>query len=96
MIGQESGVTNGLATVVSTSGRGLGPEEYADMVIDKIIAISPTAHPTIRQQAEAFRGQIKSILVKAFANAQRSERTTLYNMFKNQGHEDMANIIKGL
>ena len=46
--------------------------------------------------AEAFKEQLEAILVRAFKQAQMSERTTLYNLFKNQGHEDMAEIIKRL
>lgn len=96
MISETAGTTIGSVNVVATQGRGMNPEELADITVNKIMRISDTSHPVIKQQAEVFREQLRALLVRQFAMAQRSERTTLYNMFMNQGHEDMAEIIKRL
>ena len=96
MISETAGTTVGSVNVVATQGRGMNPEELADITVNKIMSISDTSHPVIKQQAEVFREQLRALLVRQFAMAQRSERTTLYNMFMNQGHEDMAEIIKRL
>jgi 1-acyl-sn-glycerol-3-phosphate acyltransferase len=95
-LSENAGTQTGFATVVATEGRGLNPKELSDLTIAKVIRISSTANPVIKQQAEAFKEQLEAILVRAFKQAQMSERTTLYNLFKNQGHEDMAEIIKRL
>ncbi len=95
-LSERAGTQTGFAKVVATEGRGLNPKELTDLTIGKIIRISDTANPVIKQQAEVFRDQLEAILMRAFRQAQMSERTTLYNLFKNQGHEDMAEIIKRL
>jgi hypothetical protein len=96
MMSETAGTKIGSVNVVATQGRGLNPEEFADLTVDKIMKISDGAHPVIKQQAEVFKERLRALLVRQFAMAQRSERTTLYNMFMNQGHEDMAEIIKRL
>ncbi len=93
---ETAGTSIGSVSVVATQGRGMNPEELADMTVKKIVNISDSSHPVIKQQAEVFREQLRTLLARQFAMAQRSERTTLYNMFMNQGHEDMAEIIKRL
>lgn len=95
-ISETSATTVGMATVVATSNRGLNPEELAGLAVEKIMRISSEADPIIRMQAEAFRERLRTLLVRYFEQAQKSERTTLYNLFKSQGHEDMAQIIKRL
>lgn len=82
--------------IVATQGRGHTPEEFAEMTIDRIISIGKDANPVIRQQAIAYRDNIKSVLEEAFGRAMNSERTTLYNLLSKQGHGDMADIIKGI
>ena len=93
---ETAGTSSGFVNVVATQGRGLNPEELADMTVEKIVRISDESHPVIKQQAEVFKERLRALLTRQFAMAQRSERTTLYNMFRNQGHEDMAEIIKRL
>jgi hypothetical protein len=96
MMSEIVGTGTGTVKVVATEGRGHTPEELAGLALDKIMYVSKGADPIIRQQAEAFKESIRSILTYHLAKAQQSERTTLYNLFRNQGHKDMAEIIKRL
>ncbi len=95
-ISETSDTLVGTPTIVATSNRGLNPEELAGLAVEKIMHISSGADPIIRMQAEAFKERLRVLLVGYFEQAQKSERTTLYNLFKSQGHEDMAQIIKRL
>jgi|TARA_R100000455_G_C6271557_1_gene127835 hypothetical protein len=95
-ISETSDTLVGTPTIVATSNRGLNPEELAGLAVEKIMRISADADPIIRMQAEAFKERLRALLVGYFKQAQKSERTTLYNLFKSQGHEDMAQIIKRL
>jgi|TARA_R110000803_G_scaffold182993_1_gene245354 hypothetical protein len=95
-ISEVSGTSVGVANVVTTNGRGLNPNELANLTVNKIIRISESANPIIRQQAEVYKENLMAILVRSFVQAQKSERTTLYNLLKSQGHKDMAEIIKRL
>ena len=93
---EQAGTSVGTVKVVATEGRGHTPEELADLAVDRIMSVSKDAHPTIRQQAETFKESIRTLIAYYIRKGQQSERTTLYNLFRNQGHEDMAEIIKRL
>tara|TARA_R100000963_G_C4638163_1_gene101998 strand:- start:447 stop:737 length:291 start_codon:yes stop_codon:yes gene_type:complete len=82
--------------VQTTSGRGHTVGELANNAVAKIINISDTADPVLKQQAEAFREKMFYVIVHALEQAVKSDRTTLYNEFKKQGHDDMAEILRKL
>ena len=65
-------------------------------VTKKICEVSADAAPHIRQQAEAFQNYIYTIVLYGIKNAITSDRTTMVNLLNNQGHNDMAKIIKEL
>jgi len=80
--------------VHTTSGRGHTPEELADMALDKIMYVSKDANPLIRDQAQAFKGYIRQILVKYLKQAVTSDRTTLANKLRQAGHSDLIKILE--
>ena len=82
--------------VQTTENRGHTPEELASNAVQKIISIADTADPVLKQQAEAFRERMFHVIVHTLNQAVKSDRTTLYNEFKNQGHEDVAEILRKL
>ena len=86
----------GTFEVQTTQERGHTPEELAINALQKIISISDTADPVIKQQAEAFRERMFYVIVHTLNQAVKSDRTTLYNEFKKQGHEDVAEILRKL
>ena len=82
--------------VQTTEGRGHTVEELANNAVAKIISISETADPVIKQQAEAFRERMFYVIVHTLEQAVKSVRTTLYNLFKQQGHDDVAELLRRL
>lgn len=86
----------GSVNVETTEKRGFTAEEIAQSAIRRIISISETADPVLRQQAEAFRERTFQILVAAIKQGIQSDRTSLYNMLSDQGHKDMAEILRTL
>jgi hypothetical protein len=86
----------GQVKVQTTSNRGFTSEEIALNAVDKIISISETAQPEIKAQAEAFKERMYWVIVSACDQAIKSDRTTLYNLFKSNGHADMAEILRTL
>lgn len=82
--------------VRTTQERGFTVEEIAEDLLNKLIFISSEAHPVIRDQAEAFRNQIRPVIIHYMKQAVRSDRTTLAADFSKQGHHDMAEIIRRL
>lgn len=81
-------------TVLTTSGRGFTPEEIAERALDKIIYVGSYTHPAIRDQAEAFRENIRKVLVFYMYEAIRSNNTTLANRLNDAGHPELTPILK--
>ncbi len=78
---------------MATEGRGFTPEEIAERAIDKIIYIGSQTHPAIRDQAEAFRENIKQVLIYYLHEAVRSHNVTLVNKFQKAGHPELIPIL---
>jgi hypothetical protein len=92
----EVSATPGSVNVQTTEGRGMNSEEIAANAVAKIISISDTADPIIKAQAEAFRDRMYWVIVAACDQSIKSDRTTLFNLFKTNGHGDMAEILRTL
>jgi len=88
------GALLGQITAVAVSGRGFTPEEVAEMALDKIIYIGENSHPALRDQAEAFRGQIRTVLVKYMKQAVTSHNTTLANRLRDAGHPELIKLLE--
>lgn len=86
----------GLFYVKTTNERGFTPEEITEDLLTKLIFISTESHPAIRDQAIAFRDQIRPVIIHYMKQAIKSDRTTLAAEFSKQGHHDMAEIIRRL
>ena len=82
--------------VFTTNNRGHSPEEMAEMAMNKIMVVSEEAPPVIRDQAIAHRDKLKEILIFYMNRMAQSERTTIWAEMRNQGHEDLAEIIRRL
>ena len=85
-----------VVSVFTTTGRGFTPEEVAERCADKLISISDSADPVLRDQAHAFRRQIVKLLSFYMKEAIRSDRTTVYNAVKDAGHPKLAEAIRRL
>ena len=76
------------------SGRGFTPEEVADMALDQIIYIGVSANPIRRDQAEAYKEQLRVVLVRYMKQAVASHNTTLMNRFNNAGHPELVKLLE--
>jgi|TARA_B110000444_G_scaffold133101_1_gene125065 hypothetical protein len=81
-------------TVTTTHHRGLNTEELTNLAVNKIISISATADPVLRQQAEAGRERMRMIIRASLDQAIKSDRLTLAHLLESQGHENMAQILR--
>ena len=87
------GFLGGNVTVMSTSGRGFTPEELAEMALDKIVYVGSKSHPVIREQAEAFKNNLRVVLLQYLQQAVRSDRTTIANRLREAGHPELTIIL---
>jgi primosomal protein N'' len=86
----------GAITVETEQNRGHSPEWWAERLTERICGISENAAPHVRQQAEAFKLAIYETILYHIKQAINSERCTMANLLRSQGHEDLAKILKEL
>ena len=96
MFSAESGVQIGSVETLVTSGRGLSAEEITGLIMRKILFVSDTAPPAIREQAVAFKDRIENVLLHYVKQAQASERTTICGLLNQAGESRAAEIVRKL
>ena len=82
--------------VHTTTGRGFTPEETAALCSDKLIFVSDSAPPEIRDQARAYKARVEKVVAHYMRQAIASDRTTVYNALKDAGHPELAELIRRL
>lgn len=85
-----------IVTVKTTENRGFYPEEVAERCVEKLISVSDTAHPALRDQARAFQRDIEKVVTFYIREAIKSDRTTIYNALCDAGHPDLAEAVRRL
>ena len=96
MLDNKSSSELGPVNVYTSNNRGHSPEEIAEMALNKIMMVSNSAPPVIRDQAIAHKNRLKEVLIFYMNKMAQSERTTIWALMKKQGHGDMAEIIRRL
>lgn len=94
MMSVSTGALLGDLKVVVTNNRGRTPEELTDEALDKLLYVSNNVHPVIRDQAIAFKEQIRNVMLHYMKQAVVSDRTTLKNKLKASGHADLAKLLE--
>jgi hypothetical protein len=94
MLSTSGGALLGAIRASSVSGRGFTPEELADAALDQIIHVGSNSHPAIRDQAEAFKAQIRSVLVRYGHQVIRSNNTTIANRLRDAGHPELTKLLE--
>ncbi len=92
----DTGPQLGLVETIVTSGRGLNPDELTRMLMPKLIYIGPDVPADIRAAAEAQQERMAALVRHYFAQAQKSQNTTVYNVLKNAGHDEAAELVRNL
>lgn len=91
-----AGVSLGDPLVVVTQNRGMSPDEWADLAVNKILSISDTAPMPLREQAQAFQSHIRDLLLFYFHKVAQSERTTIAAILRKEGFPHIADKIKDI
>lgn len=84
----------GKVDVTSVSGRGFTPDELAEVALSKIIHVGSSSHPLLKEQAEVFKAQIRTVLVRYMRQAVVSHNTTLANRFRDAGHPELIKLLE--
>ena len=86
----------GKVSVSTTENKGHDPEFWAAQATQKICDLSDNAPEHVKQQARAFQNQVYTVILYTIKNAIKSQNVTYANLLKEQGHEDMAKILREL
>ena len=82
--------------VHTTKNRGFTTEEVAARCASKIVSVSDSAHPALRDQAIAYKSAIENVISHYMKEAVASDRTTVYNALVDAGHPELAELIRRL
>jgi len=85
-----------LVDIKTSDNRGFTPEELAEQCVQKLISVSDSAHPGIRDQARAYSKHIETLVAYYMRQAIRRDRTTVYNALNDSGHPELADLIRRL
>ena len=97
MFTEALGMSNNFSVEIqTTNNRGQTPEEVAKRCVNKIIGVSETAHPAIREQANAFKQNIQKVIEFYVRQGINGYKTDLYNEALKAGDDGLANIIRRL
>ena len=96
MISSLSEAEIGSGGVLTTHQRGISPEEVAARCADKIVSVSESANPLIREQANAFKQNIQKVIEFYVRQGINGYKTDLYNEALKAGDDGLANIIRRL
>ena len=93
---EEFKISIGSVGVQTTSNRGHNAEEVAEMATNKLVSISDDAPAPIRAQAHAFKDACKQVINFYIQEGIKNHMCTICNQLEQQGHKDLANIIRRL
>lgn len=82
--------------VMTTSNGGHPPEFWAKRAAERIVQISESAHPAIRDQAMAFRNDLEQVILTHIRLALQSDRTTVNYHLTQAGHPELADLLRSL
>ena len=94
MISVFSGVETGSVNVMTSNEGGLSTEQIVELAMDKIMKVSDTAPPAIRDQAEAFQNHLRVVFYQYMELARREERGSIANKMNKAGNSEMADLVR--
>jgi hypothetical protein len=86
----------GMPTVVTTTDRGMNAEEWAEIAVNRIVAVSVNAPPQVREQAFAYKAMIKALLIEYFDKVAKSERSTAHTIWNEKGMEGLMEYFEDI
>lgn len=79
---------------VVTSNGGHPVEFWAKQASDKILSVSDTAPPVIRDQAAAFKDKIEAVVLYYIKEAIKDNTSVISMKLADAGHPQLADLIR--
>lgn len=96
MQGIGSGLVAGEVCIGQLPPGGCGAQQWAEIVLGRILSISEQTCGVARMQAEAFRGALRQQLTQAFDDALSQQRAGLAWRLEQAGMAEAAAAVRAL
>lgn len=93
MMSVQSPAVVGVVQVETTNNRGWSVEELAMRAADKIIYVGDQSHPAVREQARAFKDNVRAVVLFYLQEAVQQDRLTVANRLRESGHPDLVHLL---
>lgn len=94
MISVETGVQVMKVNVMTSDEGGLSSEQITELAMDKIMSVSDTAPPAIKDQANIFRTNVRDVVHHYIQLARQEERATIARKIDSAGNSEMADLVR--
>ena len=94
MISVETGISINSVNVMTSNEGGLSSEQLTQLAMDKLLKVSDSAPPVIKEQAEAFKENLQKVVYYYIELARREERATIAHKMSKAGQKEMADLIR--
>ena len=94
MISFETGVQVSSVNVMTSDEGGHTTEQIVDLAMDKILLVSDTAPPAIKEQAEVFQDNKRRVLYHYLELARKEERASIAHKMTKAGNGEMAELVR--
>ena len=94
MISVETGMDVSSVNVMTSDDGGHSSEQITNLAMDKIMRVSDSAPPAIKEQANVFKENIRNVLFQYIELARQEERATIANRMAKAGQTEMADLVR--
>lgn len=94
MVSVQTGIQVSSVSVMTSDEGGLNNEQIAELAMDKIMRVADTAPPEIREQANAFKENVRNVVLHYIELARREERATISGKMAKAGQNEMADLVR--
>ena len=82
--------------VETSDNGGHSSEFWAKRAADRIVQVADTAHPAIREQAQAYKAAIEVVVLEHINRAIKCDRSTVSYLVSEAGHPQLAEHLRRL
>lgn len=94
MISVETGIQTSSVNVITSDDGGHSSEQISELAMDKILRVADSAPPAIKEQANVFKDNIRSVVLYYIELARREERATIARKMAKAGQNEMADLVR--
>jgi hypothetical protein len=84
----------GSPTVVTSVNGGLSAEQITQLCCNKIVQVSESAAPEIKEQAAVFRARLENVVHAYVLKAMQEERETCVQLAVKGGYSELAELLR--